>query len=274
MARKSLENWMSVSFFLRHASSIGKKYGEINLHFRDGTDIDAVNDPHLALALLGYYYYSNLLDSCSYRDMLLLKSVGEDISKKMAMNFKTKDIEKGSTGGTFSFKEGILFALIRKYRPDAIIETGVAQGVSSYTILSALDANSKGELTSIDLPNRNPTHYNYYDGTVDRVFTPQELTPGWLIPDRLKTRWTLRLGKSEEILPMVDKTIEMFLHDSEHSYKNMTFEFDWAYLHLTNGGLLTSDDISWNMAFDDFIKKHSDMKRLLDDKQFGVAIKN
>lgn len=233
-----------------------------------------MDDAHVALALLRYYHYSRFLSAYSEADLQTLKKIFEDVDLKIANNFTSKEIEKCSTGGCVGTKEVILFALIRKYRPDVIVETGVAQGVSSYTILSALNANSKGRLISIDLPNRNPAGYKYEDRTNDPVYIPQELMVGWLVPEHLRHRWTLKLGKSEEILPTIDLSIDVFFHDSEHSYKNMTFEFDWAHPHLSNGGLLISDDIGWNSSFDDFLKRHSDMKQLLKDVSIGVAVKS
>lgn len=275
IARRCLKNWVAVLLFLRHTSQVELTYGSINLHFRDGTAIEKVNDAHLALSLLRYYHYSKLFGSYSLGDLLILRSVGEEIAKRLASNFTVNEIEKGSAGGAFSLKEVLLFTLIRKYRPDVIVETGVAQGVSSYTILAALNANTKGRLISIDLPNRNPAGYKYADETIDDlVYIPEGLAPGWLVPEHLRNRWILELGKSEEILPTIRSNVDIFFHDSEHSYKNMTFEFEWARTHLSSGGLLVSDDISWNSSFDDFLREHSDMKPLLIDKSLGVAIKS
>jgi predicted O-methyltransferase YrrM len=51
--------------------------------------------------------------------------------------------------------------------------------------------------------------------------------------------------------------IDFFIHDSEHSYECMTFEYQQAWKYLKPGGLLVSDDISWNASFDDFSGLHS-----------------
>jgi len=56
--------------------------------------------------------------------------------------------------------------------------------------------------------------------------------------------------------------IDIFLHDSDHSYQNMLWEFQTAWKYLKAGGLLLSHNIDANDAFSDFcqdcgIKRHS-----------------
>ena len=48
--------------------------------------------------------------------------------------------------------------------------------------------------------------------------------------------------------------IDIFLHDSEHSYKNMLWEFQTAWTYLKVGGLLLSHNIDSNNAFSDFCR--------------------
>ena len=44
----------------------------------------------------------------------------------------------------------------------------------------------------------------------------------------------------------------MFYHDSEHTYEMMMWEFKTVFPHVNNNGVICSDDISWNSAFQDF----------------------
>ena len=56
----------------------------------------------------------------------------------------------------YSIEEGsafLLYALVRTLKPNTILETGVANGHSSYFILSALRANGGGLLHSVDRSN-------------------------------------------------------------------------------------------------------------------------
>lgn len=141
----------------------------------------------------------------------------------------------------------IVYALTRAIKPNIVVETGVASGASTYLILQALEFNGtpSAKLYSIDLPNQNLN-----------VSSEQEV--GWLVPERLRHRWCLLLGKSSEKLPrLLEKLgrIDIFIHDSEHTYENMMFEYETAYVHLRGKGLLLSDDIHWNNAFRDFARK-------------------
>src|SRR6266581_3100545 len=47
-------------------------------------------------------------------------------------------------------------------------------------------------------------------------------------------------------------TIDVFIHDSLHTYDHMLWEYRAAYDHIRPGGLLISDDALWNSAFSEF----------------------
>ena len=94
----------------------------------------------------------------------------------------------------------------------------------------------------------------FYEGE-GRAGIPTGSRPGWLIPAELKERWTLVLGRTqEELPPLLDRlgTIDSFMHDSEHSFDCMWFEFNEAWPHLGPGGVLLSDDVNSTEAFPRF----------------------
>jgi hypothetical protein len=150
-----------------------------------------------------------------------------------------------------------LFALVRHFRPRQMVETGVCNGVSTAVLLTALERNGEGHLYSVDLPEHTDTTYppgTFWEGKLGAV-VPRDRPPGWLVPTHLRARWTLQLGRSQEVLPPLLASlgaIDAFLHDSEHSYQCMEFEYRLAWQYLTPGGVLISDDITWNQAFTDF----------------------
>jgi predicted O-methyltransferase YrrM len=130
------------------------------------------------------------------------------------------------------------YVLVKLLKPEIVVETGVGAGVSSWTILHAMEENGIGMLVSIDLPTPNT-----------------ELIPevGYLVPDNLRHRWSLRTGPSNRILPKVLEEfteIDIFQHDSRHSYSNQLREYTTAWPSIRSGGMLISDDIS-NDAFHD-----------------------
>lgn len=135
------------------------------------------------------------------------------------------------------------YVVTRALRPAAVVETGVWRGLSSWTILAALDANGYGELTSIDFPPLDES---------------QQVEVGHLVPDRLRGRWTLELGPSRQLLPRVIERIDslgIFVHDSDHTTANMTREYRVAWRAMRSGSVLISDDIDANHAFVRFAER-------------------
>ena len=165
----------------------------------------------------------------------------------------------GSLGKLGSPQEYLYF-VVRLLKPRALVETGVFRGVSTAFILAALADNGSGHLHSIDLPNASYVT----DGNRNLVYRDatgrwSESETGLAIPRELRTHWTLHLGDSKSILPPLLEslgTIDFFFHDSEHTYETMTWEYLQALRHLRPGGLLASDDVFWNSAFQDFTAAH------------------
>ena len=136
------------------------------------------------------------------------------------------------------------YAAVRAIAPDCIVETGVANGVSSSYLLLELERNKRGHLHSI--------------GLGDRAFLLVGRDLGWLVPEWLRATWQVHLGDARDILPRLLNRlgkIGVFIHDSLHTYDHMMWEFETAYPHLLSGGLLISDDALWNNSFYDFAQK-------------------
>jgi len=133
-----------------------------------------------------------------------------------------------------------LYALCRSLKPSVFVETGVASGASSAYILSALDKNNQGKLFSIDVPWQSvKENWKPFFTEEDMKEQPIEQQSGWIIPDYLRSRWQLLLGKSSEKLPSLLKylgAIDVFFHDSEHTYETMLWEFKTAWPCLRAGG--------------------------------------
>jgi predicted O-methyltransferase YrrM len=167
------------------------------------------------------------------------------------------------TLGAIGYAEGAyLYTIVRTLRPAVAVETGVANGFSTAFLLQALDANGEGHLHSIDLPREVGRAYEagtFYEGE-GRAGIPAGSEPGWLIPDGLRDRWTLVLGRSQdELPPLLDRLgeLDFFMHDSEHSFDCMWFEFNAAWPRLRAGGVLVSDDVNSTEAFPRFAREQS-----------------
>ena len=64
-------------------------------------------------------------------------------------------------------------------------------------------------------------------------------------------------GKVEDFLTrdQLPQSIDMFVHDSSHSYRHMLWEFRQSWPRLCDGGLLVSHDVQMNAAFPEFVAK-------------------
>jgi hypothetical protein len=136
-----------------------------------------------------------------------------------------------------------LYLLVRLVQPNRMVETGVSAGASSAYILSAMEDNNRGKLYSIDLPPDN---------------LPKAKSVGWVVPDHLKKRWSLRIGNALDLLePLLFEigTIDCFVHDSLHTYEHMSWEFNMAWKYLRPKGLFLSHDVGANEAFFDFMSE-------------------
>ncbi len=137
----------------------------------------------------------------------------------------------------------ICYLAARVSRPDVVVETGVAYGVTSAFVLSALERNEKGMLHSIDLPPLGRDVDNFV---------------GALIPDDVRHRWRLYRGVTKRVMPKLVArldTVDMFIHDSLHTYRNIRFELDEVSPHLSAGAVVLADDIDENPAFLEWSRK-------------------
>lgn len=139
-----------------------------------------------------------------------------------------------------------LYALVRLLGPEHVVETGVSSGVSSAHLLAALKRNRRGRLHSIDLPTRQK------GPTLGPEESPVSLPPGhatgWAVPDPLRTRWDLRIGPAQKLLPRLVRELPrlgLFLHDDLHTPEHLTFELTTVRPHLAPGAVVLADNTMW-----------------------------
>lgn len=133
-------------------------------------------------------------------------------------------------GTTGEFDCRCMYILVRASQPRNVVETGVLYGATSGHILAALAQNGEGTLYSIELGREQdePPH-------------------DFFVPSQLKSRWNLIMGDSRRELPLlVDRLpgIDLFHHDSLHTFDHMTWEFETVFPHLAESGVLSSHDVA------------------------------
>jgi hypothetical protein len=161
-----------------------------------------------------------------------------------------------------------IWCAARHIRPSAVIETGVAHGISSRIVLEALTQNEKGHLWSIDLPH--PLNHKLHG------------TTGMAVTDSLRSRWTYLEGTSKRRLPALTAevgTVELFIHDSLHTAENTLFEMEQAASIMRPGGSMLIDDIRGHDAFAVFSRRHPEFKTVLCSSAdraagFGIAVRD
>lgn len=134
----------------------------------------------------------------------------------------------------------LCYSLCRAMRPTLILETGVCYGVTTAFILKAVQLNEWGTLHSIDLPPLGRRADDFV---------------GVLVPELLRNNWQFHRGATKTVLPKLLNEIEpvnLFVHDSLHTYRNMKRELQTVTPYLSRPAVVISDDIDGNPAFSEW----------------------
>jgi Methyltransferase domain len=157
----------------------------------------------------------------------------------------------------------LCYALCRALRPGVVLETGVAYGVSSSFLTQALALNGEGHLHSVDRGPVRPGSDSYI---------------GALVPDELRSRWTLHRGTSRRVLPgLLDQLdgLALFIHDSQHTYRNVTWELRTVAPRLARPAAVVVDDVAGNRAFEDWVERSGPaFSAVVAEEPVGVAVMN
>jgi hypothetical protein len=129
------------------------------------------------------------------------------------------------------------YAAARWLKPRTVIETGTADGLGTAILSRALARNEAdgypGRLISFDVEPR----------------------AGWLLDEELSRRTQVVIGDVRETLPreLHGRTVELFVHDSLHTYEHERFELEVIYAHSGATGVTAiSDNAHATTALADF----------------------
>jgi hypothetical protein len=151
---------------------------------------------------------------------------------------RSLSIGRGAFGGWDDADPALMRAawcLTLHLRPLQVVETGVARGLTTRVILDALERVDGGRLSSIDLPP-----------LIERGLASETAAA---VPPSRRERWNYVPGSSRRQLPRLLERlgrIELFVHDSMHTTRNLLFELEYASRALVTGGAILVDDVERN----------------------------
>jgi hypothetical protein len=150
----------------------------------------------------------------------------------------------------------LLYLLVRALRPRRVVETGVRPGYSTAWILSALDDNGQGTLTSLGPGTMNGRASGVHEGTVGEFVAPS-----------LRSRWTLVLGNTEDRLAGIladGVPVELFFYDNGPDRDRTWFELRCAWQALAPKGVLLAHHVDANPVWTEFCRWQGVPLQLLD----------
>jgi hypothetical protein len=127
------------------------------------------------------------------------------------------------------------YCVVRHAKPRLVVETGSHDGLGTALLLRALERNaaegSEGTLVSADIDPGS----------------------GWLVPESLRSRLERHIGDARETLPVAlsGRRVDVFIHDSLHTYEHERFELELALEHAGEPVYLISDNAHASTALAD-----------------------
>ena len=202
--------------------------------------------------------YEECMTKLGYR--LIKKEVfSPDHVKEVNRKLQISESEFGGQGHIF-----LLYSMCENLEAIKVLETGVAYGWSSASILSSVSKRS-GKLISVDMPMVRQTDYHLI---------------GAAVHEDLKGNWELlrepdRYGLNKAIKKH-NYSYDLAHYDSDKSYYGRKWAQPLIWQYLRKGGIFISDDIEDNSAFREFVVlSHLDFSVLkFEGKYVGVIRKN
>jgi hypothetical protein len=126
-----------------------------------------------------------------------------------------------------------------------VVETGVAYGWSSMSLLKSISEQKQGTLISVDMPFWGTKHENQI---------------GCVVPPILKKYWSLIRLPDRDALPKIlnnKRKFHMCHYDSDKTYDGKSWALPKLWDSIKSGGVLICDDVNDNLAFKDFCEERN-----------------
>jgi hypothetical protein len=98
---------------------------------------------------------------------------------------------------------------------------------------------------------------------------------GCAVEEDQRERWTLLRGSSRRLQPALVgglPRISLFVHDSMHTTRNLSFELNTVWPALAPGGAALIDDVERNRGFTTFTSAHPQAAAVLFCADDGIAL--
>ncbi len=154
-----------------------------------------------------------------------VREVEEDTALRSALSARLSRRKDRNPQPMFGRRVG-WYCVVRALRPRLVVETGTADGLGTALLARGLQYNalagSPGELVSFDIDSRS----------------------GWLLDESELDGVRLVVGDAKVTLPetLAGRHIDLFVHDSDHTYDNERAELELAVQHGSDGLVLISDN--------------------------------
>ena len=168
----------------------------------------------------------------------VVPSLNQSLMNEAYILAKNSKVEMGGAGDI-----NLIYAATLLSKSTTAIETGVAYGWSSLSILAGLQEINSSILVSVDMP---------YPKMNNEKFV------GIVIPDNLRKKWHLvrqpdRRGIKKAI-SKINGPIDICHYDSDKTYHGRSYGYPLLWTALKKGGIFISDDIQDNLAFKEFVE--------------------
>lgn len=167
-----------------------------------------------------------------------LREVGGDVDLEERLATRLRPRRDRNDQPKFGRRLG-WYCFVRATKPRLVVETGTADGLGSALLARALQRNraegDPGELLTFDV----------------------DPSSGWLLDGDLLDETHVVIGDTTATLPQTleGRQVDVFIHDSLHTYEHERFELETAVAHAGERLLLISDNAHATTALADLCRE-------------------
>ncbi|MEY7849546.1 class I SAM-dependent methyltransferase [Natrarchaeobius sp. A-rgal3] len=202
---------------------------------------------------------AKLFDVESNQTQKIIKSVRDGPIEEHIQNCRSQMEEKPYSLGGANLGGETAHVLTHLIKPNAILEIGVANGVSTAYILGALEElELEPDIRAIDKPLfESDVREKRGERGIEGVggIIPNGAEAGWVVPMEWRADYGYQYYVADftEILPRVIRSmpkLDLVIYDASKDASEMIMAYETIIQSLSSNGVLISDDICVNNSFE------------------------